>query len=328
MKPQPWKTRSTTSIAPSSQRANGRPDRNQYHADAERHNAGSHDPAPACSRPYMEACPDPRHPGSDQESAHYERQRERGQRRIVEDDGSGSGIDDSGEQPAQEATQAVHRKGMYDLGDPGDCHRGANDEHGGEARRHQIGRRNAAKDQFTAPQRNEPAPLSGDCVNGPSERRFRVRHIRHGVILVRMTRPAGHRCGQAYRYLRPVIFRGCSDIVSSARCWPGAPACSINSKTINHQHAEARVSLASAPPQRSAGAFRPHDIPSAYDFGPPRPVSYRNQIRRSVSSIQFSSRLAVATSPYSSQSSWTRRISRVNCWLSLRSSASMSCGST
>ncbi|MGY4487867.1 hypothetical protein ACVWWR_007058 [Bradyrhizobium sp. LM3.2] len=217
---------------------------------------------------------------------------------------------------------------MYDLGDPGDCHRGANDEHGGEARRHQIGRRNAAKDQFTAPQRNEPAPLSGDCVNGPSERRFRVRHIRHGVILVRMT---GLPVIDAVKRIDICVQSSFADAATLFHPHDAGPARppvrSIRRQSTTNTRKRGSPSLPRRRNDRPA-LSRPHDIPSAYDFGPPRPVSYRNQIRRSVSSIQFSSRLAVATSPYSSQSSWTRRISRVNCWLSLRSSASMSCGST
>ena len=44
-----------------------------------------------------------------------------------------------------------------------------------------------------------------------------------------------------------------------------------------------------------------------------RAVSNRNQVRRSASSIQFSIRLAVATSPCSSHRSWVRRRRAVSC---------------
>ena len=55
-----------------------------------------------------------------------------------------------------------------------------------------------------------------------------------------------------------------------------------------------------------------------------RVASNRNHTRRSAWSIQFSSRLAVATSPCSSQSPCVSRMLAASCLLSSRSSASMS----
>jgi heme O synthase-like polyprenyltransferase len=59
-----------------------------------------------------------------------------------------------------------------------------------------------------------------------------------------------------------------------------------------------------------------------------RVASNRNHVRLSASSIQFSSKLALATSSRSSHSVWVSRIAAVNCLLSSRSSASMSLGVT
>jgi hypothetical protein len=59
-----------------------------------------------------------------------------------------------------------------------------------------------------------------------------------------------------------------------------------------------------------------------------RVLSNKNQERRCVSSIQFSSRLAVATSPASSQSACVARMLRTSSWLSWRSSLNMSMGVT
>src|SRR5579862_260758 len=61
---------------------------------------------------------------------------------------------------------------------------------------------------------------------------------------------------------------------------------------------------------------------------PRRPASYRNQVRRSVSSIHTSMRLAVAMSRYSSHTLWASRSRAASALLSSRSSASMSEGST
>jgi hypothetical protein len=55
-----------------------------------------------------------------------------------------------------------------------------------------------------------------------------------------------------------------------------------------------------------------------------RPASYRNRTRRFASSIHTSIRLAVATSPCWSQTTCTSRSRETSCWLSSRSSASMS----
>ena len=80
-------------------------------------------------------------------------------------------------------------------------------------------------------------------------------------------------------------------------------------------------------------AFEPNGSPHQRDRVVPLVILYRlasnrNQTRRSVSSIQFSSRLAVATSPASSQVPCASRIRKANSRLSSRSSASMVCGST
>ena len=61
---------------------------------------------------------------------------------------------------------------------------------------------------------------------------------------------------------------------------------------------------------------------------PLRLVSKRNQTRCSVSSIQFSRTLVLATSPCSSQSERVSRMLARRSALSSRNSASMSCGST
>jgi hypothetical protein len=57
-------------------------------------------------------------------------------------------------------------------------------------------------------------------------------------------------------------------------------------------------------------------------------ASNKNHVRRSASSIQTSSRLAVPTSLYSAQSACVRRISPASCLLSSRNSASISSGVT
>lgn len=59
-----------------------------------------------------------------------------------------------------------------------------------------------------------------------------------------------------------------------------------------------------------------------------RVISDKNQVRRSVSSIQFSIKLAVATSLCWSQISCVARKERVSCWLSSQSSPIISCGLT
>lgn len=74
--------------------------------------------------------------------------------------------------------------------------------------------------------------------------------------------------------------------------------------------------------RRSGAAFYDGAAPHSCVL---RVLSNRNQVRRSPSSIQFSRKLAVATSPYPSQSRWVTRISRTNIALSSRSSASISC---
>src|SRR5215472_12832631 len=57
-------------------------------------------------------------------------------------------------------------------------------------------------------------------------------------------------------------------------------------------------------------------------------ISDRNQARRSVSSIRFSIRLALATSPCLSHNSWAERRLRVSSRLSARSSESISSAAT
>src|SRR5262249_31127911 len=59
-----------------------------------------------------------------------------------------------------------------------------------------------------------------------------------------------------------------------------------------------------------------------------RVASNRNQVRRSASSIEFSIKLALATSSCLSQMAWASRKLAVSCLLSSRSSASMSRGVT
>jgi hypothetical protein len=60
----------------------------------------------------------------------------------------------------------------------------------------------------------------------------------------------------------------------------------------------------------------------------PRFISVKNQVRRSVSSIQTSIRLAVATSRCSSHTLCASRSRAASVWLSSASSAVMSAGST
>src|SRR3989442_8077762 len=60
----------------------------------------------------------------------------------------------------------------------------------------------------------------------------------------------------------------------------------------------------------------------------PRTISDKNQVRRSVWSIQVSIKLAVATSPCSSQTWCVERKYRVRAWLSARSSDSISLAAT
>src|SRR6202011_3873593 len=70
---------------------------------------------------------------------------------------------------------------------------------------------------------------------------------------------------------------------------------------------------------------RRRHAPPAWPTGSPgRPASKRNQVRRSASSIQVSSKLALATSPCSSQGPCVSRICAASCLLSLHSSANMS----